>query len=156
MSETVPLQDRLHQAAPIRQCYGCGADNQNGLKVKSFLEGDEGVSKWRGQKHHCSYPGFLNGGIACTLIDCHSAWTAFALECKNQSLDMGQDANLPTGWTRALTVEFLKPVELDQELILRARVVKEGRTSRTVACSIFAKDEECVRGEVTVVMSGAK
>jgi len=156
MSEKVPLQDRLHKDAPIRHCYGCGADNPNGLGIKSFLEGDEGISRWQGQKHHCSYPGFLNGGVACTLIDCHSAWTAFALECRNQSLDMSQDSNLPTGWTRAMNIEFLKPVPLDAELLLRARVVKQGRTSRTVACSILANEEELIRGEVTVVIAGAK
>ena len=156
MSAKVPLQDRLHHAAPIRHCYGCGADNPNGLKLKSFLEGDEGISQWSGHENHCSYPGFLNGGVACTLIDCHSAWTAFAIECRNQGLDMSQDADLPTGWTRAMNVEFLKPVPLDREIVLRARVVKQGRTSRTVICSIFSNEEECITGEVTVVMTGAK
>jgi len=156
MSEKVPLQDRLHKDAPIRHCYGCGADNPNGLGLKSFLEGDEGVGRWRGRKHHCSYPGFLNGGIACTLIDCHSAWTAFAIECRNHAIDMGQEVDLPTGWTRAMKIEFLKPVPLDAEIILRGKVMKQGRTSRTVSCSIFANAEECVKGEVTIVMTGAK
>ena len=65
MGETSPLQDRLHPEAPIRHCYGSGADNASGLKIKSFLEGDEAVSRWQPQEHHCSYPGYLNGGIAC-------------------------------------------------------------------------------------------
>jgi len=69
---------------------------------------------------------------------------------------MSQDSNLPTGWTRAMNIEFLKPVPLDAELLLRARVVKQGRTSRTVACSILANEEELIRGEVTVVIAGAK
>ncbi len=152
MDDRPPLQDQLHRAAPIRACYGCGADNEKGLGLKSFLEGDEGICSWRAQEHHCAYPGFLNGGIACTLIDCHSAWTAFALECRDKGLDMGSSADLPTGWTRALSVEFLKPTPLDADLVLRARVIKRGRTSRTVACSISANGQECVRGEVTVVM----
>jgi acyl-coenzyme A thioesterase PaaI-like protein len=155
MSEATALQDRLHPEAPIRHCYGCGADNANGLKIKSALEGDEVVSRWQPQQHHCSYPGYLNGGIACTLIDCHSAWTAFALECRDQSLNMEQRSDLPTGWTRAMSVEFLKPTPLDAEITLRAGVVKKGRTSRTVACSLYANDEECVRAQVTLVMTGA-
>ncbi len=152
MSDRLPLQDQLHPDAPIRHCYGCGADNPQGLHIRSFLEGDEAVGAWRAQPHHCSYPGFLNGGIACTLIDCHSAWTAFAFECLDRGLDLGSDPELGSGWTRALSVEFLKGTPLDAEITLRARVVKKGRTSRTVACSLFANGEECVRGDVVIVM----
>jgi acyl-coenzyme A thioesterase PaaI-like protein len=123
------------------------------MQIKSFLEGDEAVSTWRAEKHHCSYPGFLNGGIAATLIDCHSAWAAFSLECREKGVDFSQKADLPAGWTRAMSLEFLKPVPLTSEITLRARIVKKGRTSRTVNCSLFADGQECVRAEVTLVMS---
>lgn len=152
MSKEIPLQDQLHRDAPIRHCYGCGADNPNGLHIKSFLEGDEAVGKWQAKPHHCSYPGFLNGGVACTLIDCHSAWTAFALECRDRGLDLGAEPEPASGWTRALSVEFVKATPLDAEITLRARVVKKGRTSRTVTCSLYANGEECVRGEAVIVM----
>jgi acyl-coenzyme A thioesterase PaaI-like protein len=153
MTKSIPLQDLIHSEAPIRQCYGCGSDNPHGMQIKSFLEGDEAVSTWRAEEHHCSYPGFLNGGIAATLIDCHSAWAAFALECREKGVDFSQKADLPTGWTRAMSLEFLKPVPLTSEITLRARIVKKGRTSRTVNCSLFADGQECVRAEVTLVMS---
>ncbi|MBI5252283.1 MAG: PaaI family thioesterase [Desulfomonile tiedjei] len=152
MSDNIPLQDRLHPAAPIRNCYGCGADNLRGLHLKSFLDGHEGVGKWKAEPHHCSYPGYLNGGVACTLIDCHSAWTAFALECRDKGLDLGADPEPGSGWTRAMSVEFVKATPLEAELTLRASLIKKGRTSRTIACSIYANGEECVRGEVTIVM----
>jgi acyl-coenzyme A thioesterase PaaI-like protein len=153
MPDQMSLQDRLHPAAAIRHCYGCGADNQKGLRIKSFFEDDQGISTWRPQEHHTSYPGFLNGGVACTLIDCHAAWTAFASECAAKGLSMESDPELPTGWTRAMKVEFLKPVPLHAELVLKARVIKKGRSSRTVSCSIHAEGEERVRAEVTVVMN---
>jgi acyl-coenzyme A thioesterase PaaI-like protein len=154
MCHDIPLQDRIHPDAPIKGCYGCGADNPLGLKIKSWLEGDECVCRWRPEAHHVSYPGFLNGGIACTLIDCHSAWAAFALECRDRGLDMEAQSGLPTGWTRAMSVEFLKPTPSDAELMLRARLAKKGRTSRTVICSIYVDGEECVTGKVTMVMTG--
>jgi acyl-coenzyme A thioesterase PaaI-like protein len=153
MPADMPLQDRLHSEAPIRGCYGCGTDNSHGLRIKSFLEGDEGICRWRPEPHHCSYPGFLNGGIACTLIDCHSAWTAFAVECREKGVDMAGKLEVPTGWTRAMHIEFLKPVPLNEEVILRARITKKGRTSRTMVCSVHCNGEECVTGEVTIVMS---
>ena len=153
MRDEIPLQERLHQDAPIRHCYGCGADNAQGLRLKSHLEGDRGICRWAPREHHCSYPGYLNGGVACTLIDCHAAWTAFALECRDRGIDIG-GPNPPTGWTRKLNVEFLKPTPLDVELLVEARIVKKGNSSRTLTCSVYAKNEECVRAEVVVVMKG--
>ena len=131
MSKELPVQDRLQKHNPIRGCYGCGADNPGGLKLKSFIEGDEVVGRWRPKNHHCRVPGFLNGGVASTLIDCHSAWTAFVLDCREKGLDMGAEAEaLPAGWTRAMTIEFFKPTPMNGELIVRSKVIKKGKTSR--------------------------
>lgn len=153
MREDVPLQDLLNPKAPLRRCYGCGTDNEHGLKIKSFMDGEEGICRWRAKEYHLAYPGYLNGGIACTLIDCHSMWTACVLECRDRGIPLdGPDP--PTGWTRAMNVEFLKPTPLDTELVLKARVVKKGRTSRTIQCSIYANEEECIRAEVVGIMGG--
>jgi acyl-coenzyme A thioesterase PaaI-like protein len=149
--DQISLQDRLNRDAGIRKCYGCGADNRAGLKIKSFLEGDEGVCTWHAADHHCSYPGYLNGGIACTLIDCHSAWTAFALECRDRGISMERDGDVKAGWTRAMHVEFLKPTPLDSEITLRAQIKERGRTSRTVVCSLYADGQQCVNAVVTIV-----
>lgn len=149
-----PLQDRVHKEHPIRHCFGCGADNHGGLRIKSYDLGEEAVCVWHAEDHHQAYPGYLNGGIASTLIDCHGAWAAFAQECREKGLDPeAEPALVPTGWTKVLHVEFLKPTPLKAELTLRAKVIKKGRTSRTVACSLYANDEECVRGEVVMVMT---
>ena len=153
MSDVKAVQDLICKDDPIRGCFGCGADNPEGLRIKSFVEGDEGIARWRAQEHHQAYPGFLNGGIAATLIDCHSACTAAAMEGRERGIDLEKEPErFPPGWTRALSVEFLKPVPIDKELTLRARVVKKGKKSRTIACSIYVDGEECVRGEVVMVM----
>ena len=44
MSQEKPLQDQLHKDHPIRNCFGCGADNHGGLQLKSMDEGDEIVA----------------------------------------------------------------------------------------------------------------
>ncbi len=146
------LQDMLPVGSPLRNCYGCGSDNARGLRIKSFMDGDEGVAKWRPEPHHSAYPGFFNGGVACTLIDCHSAWTAVALECRDKEIDITREGALPSGWTRALQVEFLRPASLDAEVELRARLIRKGTKSHTVACSLYSGGQECVRGEVTIVL----
>jgi acyl-CoA thioesterase FadM len=55
-----------------------------------------------------------------------------------------------------MSIEFIKATPLDAELTLRAEVIKKGKKSRTVACSLFARGEECVRAEVTVVITSPK
>ncbi|MBM4327500.1 MAG: PaaI family thioesterase [Deltaproteobacteria bacterium] len=146
------VQDLLHQGNPIRHCFGCGADNHGGLRLKSFVQGDELVARWQPAEHHCSYPGYLNGGVAAALIDCHSAWTAFMADCREHNLDPAQPPEeLPAGWTRVLNIEFLKAVPMNTELVVRSKAVKKGARSRTVSCSIYANGEECVRGEAVIV-----
>ena len=76
MNDRLSLQD-THWPDGI--CFGCGPRNEQGLRIKSFLEGDEVVAYWMPQAHHQAWPGILNGGIIGALLDCHSnmaAWLA--------------------------------------------------------------------------------
>ena len=70
---TQSLQDTY---APNNACFGCGPANEKGLRLKSFVEGDECVCTWTPEKHHEAFEGMLNGGICGSLLDCHSNWTA--------------------------------------------------------------------------------
>lgn len=67
------LQDAY---APGSSCFGCGPSNIKGLKIKSFVRGDEVVAEWTAEPHHEAFPGALNGGIVGTLLDCHCNWAA--------------------------------------------------------------------------------
>src|SRR4051812_47446029 len=67
------LQDRF---APHNACFGCGPTNERGLRLKSFVEGDEVVAEFMPEPHHQAFEGVLNGGIIGALLDCHSNWTA--------------------------------------------------------------------------------
>jgi hypothetical protein len=56
----------------VSHCHGCGADNDKGLQIKSFWDGDEAVATWKAQPHHCGgRREIVNGGIVasnCTAI----------------------------------------------------------------------------------------
>jgi acyl-coenzyme A thioesterase PaaI-like protein len=67
------LQDTY---APQNRCFGCGPANEKGLRIKSFVEGDEFVAEWLPEPHHLAFEGILNGGICAALLDCHSNWAA--------------------------------------------------------------------------------
>lgn len=62
--------------APQSICFGCGPANSKGLRIKSFVEGEEVVADWVPEEHHHAFPGMVNGGILGALLDCHSNWCA--------------------------------------------------------------------------------
>ncbi len=82
MSES--LQDRY---APDNRCFGCGPANEQGLRIKSRVEGDEVVADFTPEDHHQAYAGMLNGGIIGALLDCHSNWAAAHALMRERSLD---------------------------------------------------------------------
>ena len=149
MSEQKAFQDLVPKDSSRRTCYGCGADNEQGLRIKSYWEGDEGVCRWKPQPHHSAGPS-LNGGVAATLIDCHSVFTATAAAYRLEGREMGEGDEIDYA-TAKLTVTYLKRTPMDTMLELRARVVKTGNRSIIVETSLMAEGEECVKGEVVAV-----
>jgi hypothetical protein len=60
-------------------CWGCGADNPDGLQLKSFVDGDGVVARWQPSPIYAAGPRtVLNGGIIASLLDCHGVCTAIA------------------------------------------------------------------------------
>jgi len=120
------LQDRW---APQNRCFGCGPANEKGLRIKSFVQGDEVVCEWRPEPHHAAFDGVLNGGICGALLDCHSNWTA-AYHLMRQS----GESTPPCTVTADFHVVLKRPTPLDALLHLRARVVEvaESQPDRAV------------------------
>jgi len=116
MSQEESLQDRY---APSNICFGCGAANAKGLRIKSFVEGDELVATWQPEAHHQAFEGVLNGGIIGALLDCHSNWTACYHLMKAQGLDKP-----PCTVTADFHVKLRHPTPTDVPLHLRAKVVQ--------------------------------
>lgn len=114
--ERQSLQDRY---APGDRCFGCGPSNAKGLRIKSFVEGDEVVCDWTPEPHHLAFEGILNGGICGAVLDCHSNWTA-ALELMRRS---GAPAP-PCTVTADFHVKLKRPTPMDAPLRLRAHVVE--------------------------------
>jgi len=71
--EEQSLQDKY---APANRCFGCGPANEKGLRIKSFVDGEEVIADFVPEDFHEAFPGMLNGGIIGALLDCHSNWTA--------------------------------------------------------------------------------
>jgi acyl-coenzyme A thioesterase PaaI-like protein len=120
MSES--LQDRF---APNNMCFGCGPSNEQGLRIKSRVEGDELVADWTPAAHHQAFAGVMNGGIIGALLDCHSNWAAAHHLMKQSNLEQP-----PCTVTAEFHVKMRRPTPLGP-VRLRAKVV-ESEADRAV------------------------
>lgn len=141
------FQDQI----PHNFCYGCGPGNDQGLRIKSYWDGDESVSTFMPDASHTAGPRhLLNGGIIATIIDCHCICTAMADAYRREGREIGSDPNI---WyaTASLKIEYLQPVPIDRNVKLRARVIEAGPKKTRIACSLLSEGLECARGDVLAV-----
>ena len=86
-------------------CFGCGADNPAGLRLEVWRAGDEIFTDVVFDERHTGGPGLAHGGAIATACDDFLGYTVWLI---------GAPAV-----TRVLTVDFLKPVRLDDSHRLR-------------------------------------
>ena len=128
--------------APSSVCFGCGPANEQGLKIRSMVEGESVVAKWTPRPYHHAFEEILSGGIISTILDCHSNWTgAYSL-----MIQAGAKAPPPTV-TASIFVEFLKPTPI-APLFLEAKA-KEASGRRAVVESTLKAE-----GVVTATLRG--
>lgn len=142
-----PLQDVIPA-----HCFGCGALNERGLRIKSRWEGDDFVCRWQPQPEHIGYPGYVYGGTIASVVDCHAIWAAVAQRCRDTGHDLRRDG--PTPWsyvTGRLTISYLQPALIDTPLELRARVVDAGERKSVVECRVLQGDATCASAELVAV-----
>jgi len=150
MDHNFALQDQLPKEHPARVCFGCGADNSSGLQIKSYMQGDKVECRFRPAAHHTAFPGVLNGGIVATLLDCHGIWTAVGF-FNARHLDPEVENPETMFMTRKMSVEYLKPTPMDQELLLQGRVVEERSRSMQVDVELWAGEEKTAQAELLAV-----
>lgn len=129
--------------APQAICFGCGPANEKGLRIRSFVSGEEVVCDWTPQAHHQAFPGMLNGGICGALLDCHSNWTAAYFLMKKRHAE-----HPPYTVTAEFHVKLKKPTPMDGPLHLAARVVESTDDRATVEATLSA------HGAVTATCRG--
>ena len=129
--------------APNNSCYGCGPANEQGLRIRSFEDGDELVCEWTPKAHHLAFPGMVNGGIIGSILDCHSNWTAAVHFLKKRGVDV-----LPPTVTADFHVTLKRPTPMDTQLQLRARVVESTDDKAIVEATLTAN------GKVTATCRG--
>jgi len=136
---SMSLQDRY---APHNACFGCGPANVHGLRLKSFVQGDEVVCTWQPKSMHEAFPGVLNGGIVGTLLDCHLNWTAAW-----HLMERAGASSPPCTVTAEYSVKLRRPTPTNGPVTLRARVVESTEDRVKVGGTLEAGGKVCATGE---------
>lgn len=135
-------------------CFGCGAWNEHGLRIKSRWVGEVSVCEFTPAAHHAAMPhDIVNGGILAAVIDCHSVCTAIADAYRRAERFPG-DGRRPLLWyaTASLKVEYRKPTSIAGPFRVEARVVSvRGRGTKLTARLVDCRGEETCVADVLAV-----
>jgi acyl-coenzyme A thioesterase PaaI-like protein len=134
----------------LNYCYGCGQLNEQGLKLKSYWDGEETIARFTPRPYHIAIPGYVYGGLLASIIDCHSTGTASAATYRAQGREMGSEPRLRFV-TASLHVEYVRPTPLGVTLEVRGKIKEMKGRKVAVNATVSAGGEICAKGEVVVV-----
>lgn len=130
--------DYFQDHMPENVCFGCGNANHDGLKIKSYWDGDDSICHWMPEEKYHGWADLLNGGIMATLIDCHCMGTAmaYAYQAENRDLDSEPVYRYATG---SLEIKYLKPTSNLHPVELRAQVVESKGRKVVMTCQLLSQ-----------------
>src|SRR6266849_3580593 len=133
-------------------CYGCGQRNEHGLRLRTYVTGDDTTATFTPQPYHTAIRGYVYGGLIASLIDCHGTGTAAAAAYKAAGRDLGSDPPFRFV-TAALHVDYLRPTPIGVPLHLRGRAKEVKGRKVVVEVVLSAAGDICARGEVVAVQT---
>ena len=118
----MPLKPHGHETRYLKMqknnCFVCGQDNPNGMKLKFILDEDRQtfVCRFRLSNRYSGPPGHCHGGIIASIL--------------NDAMGKVNKLHHVVALTREMTVEYLKPVPLHKPLRVEGREIKGADDSR--------------------------
>ena len=119
-------------------CFGCAPNNEAGVKMEFFEDGDEVVSRWKPQPQFQGWIDTLHGGIQSVLLDEICAWVIIR---KLQT----------TGVTSKMETRYMKSISTnDPYVTLRASIQEIRRNIIIIEARLYnCKDELCTKAVCT-------
>ena len=108
--------------APKNFCFACGKDNRQGMRLKFSIDEQarQAICKFKLARRYQGPPGHAHGGIIATILD--------------EAMGKINRLSRVVALTRAMNVEYLKPVPLGKPLTVVGRARRaEGREHTNVA-----------------------
>jgi len=134
----------------LSHCYGCGRLNEQGMKIKSYWDGEESVCIYRPKLFYTAVPGYVYGGLIASLIDCHSTGTAAAAKYRAENREMDTQPTLRF-LTASLHVDYLLPTPLGVPIEIRGKVKEVKGRKVIIESTLSAGGNVCARGEVVAI-----
>ena len=134
----------------LARCFGCGRLNEKGYHLRTFWVGEATETRFTPQPYHTALPGFVNGGLLASLVDCTATGTAATAAYRSE----GREPDTPPAHrfvTASLKVDYLRPTPLGPELVLTGRVRSISGRKVVVDVTLTAGAEVTVKGEVVTV-----
>lgn len=118
-------------------CFGCSPNNQLGLQMDFYEDGDFIVSNWEPKKHLAGYGNILHGGIQSTILDEIASWVVY-VKAKT------------AGVTATLNVKYKDTVYTDKGKIhVRAKLIDQNKRFATIKAEILnSENKVCSEAEV--------
>ena len=111
-------------------CFGCAPNNDAGVKMEFYEDGNEVISIWKPQPQFQGWIDTLHGGIQAVLLDEICAWVVLR---KLQT----------TGVTSKMETRYMKPVNTnDSYIVLKASIKERKRNIVFVEAAIYNNKEE--------------
>ena len=109
MSPNQPHVKGHHHKIPRNHCFGCGPENEHGMRLKFVHDAERGamVAHIRLDERFTGPPGHAHGGIIATILD-----EAMGKVMKTYNV---------IALTSRMEVRYLKPVPLNQTLIAEGK-----------------------------------
>jgi uncharacterized protein (TIGR00369 family) len=135
--ETIMLYTVTGKQNNSRMCFVCGMQNPFGLKTY-FYETDTGelIAIFKPAQNHQGYPGRLHGGIAAAILD----------ETIGRTITIGKGTEV-WGVTLEFNIKYKKPIPLEQEIRVVARLKNENR-------KIFEAEGEIINPDGEIAATG--
>ncbi|MFT5530040.1 MAG: hypothetical protein ACI91O_000047 [Candidatus Poriferisodalaceae bacterium] len=145
MNEPVPKTDPVPidmDRSGVDRCFGCGQDNEDGLRLV-FSQYEDGTVEARHQtaSHHCGLDTVVHGGIQATILDEVMGVAA--------QMSLPDDANDMACVTAEMHLTYRRPVPMDEEVVATARVVRIDGRDFHVEGAISAPDGTELTGAVS-------
>ncbi len=132
---------RLLSGRVNHQCFGCSPLNPSGLQMKFHSNGETVMSRLTVPGHLVGWSKLVHGGVLSTIMDEIMTWSAIHLMKK-------------VTVTKSMTIEFIKPVLIGDELRAEGKVSElKGKNEVVMEASIYnPKDELCTKSQGTFAL----
>jgi acyl-coenzyme A thioesterase PaaI-like protein len=117
-------------------CFLCGDENTCGARTRFFVQGDTVRTRLILPRHLNGYRDIAHGGVLSGLLDETMGWAATVFSQKH-----------PFYVTAELTIKFLLPVPVKEEIEIIGRLVKDGGRIAYCQGELLYNGTECLRAK---------